>query len=370
MSNFIEEFKKGQSGAIKGVPLGAGLENITMDINGIQQKKIVAIGGAEKSGKTTFADYAFVIQPYLYSLENSIDIGWIYYTYEIDRINKEFDYTCFFLNYDFGISEIQLPAGITKNGKNVLPLSPAYLKGHVLDDNFNTILIDENLKEMIVTTYHRRIEPLFGEYDMYGNLLKEGLIIVRDKADNPTGLYKDILKIAEREGQIFTDNNNRFIKYIPKNPAKLRIIILDHVRKLVPERGFSMKQTIDKMGEYMVILRNLLGYTFVPIIHTNRNLASSEKINLFKKDLYPTSDDIKDSGNIGEDCDYLFTVFSPNDDKYNLKQHFDLVIKDTKGNNFFPNLKTIHLVANRHGEFPLHYKVNMIGNLKKFETIK
>ena len=42
--------------------------------------------------------------------------------------------------------------------------------------------------------------------------------------------------------------------------------------------------------------RNLLGYTFVPILHTNRNLGSVEKMNYFKGDLYPTSNDMKDSG--------------------------------------------------------------------------
>ena len=31
MSNFIEEFKRGQSNAIKGIPFGKGLEKITLD---------------------------------------------------------------------------------------------------------------------------------------------------------------------------------------------------------------------------------------------------------------------------------------------------------------------------------------------------
>lgn len=370
MSNFIEEFKRGQKDSIKGLPFGQGLEKVTIDTNGISKGRIYGVGGPEKSGKSTFTDYAFVLQPYLYSILMGIQVAWVYYSFEIDRVSKEFDFITFFLHHDHGVRRVPLPDGVTRDGKHKIDLSPDYLRGFLLDDNGKSIKIHPDLVPLIQDCYEKRILPLFGEYDSNGRQIKKGLITFKESRENPTGVYKDLLTLASSEGELIQNARGEYISYVPNNPDAFKIVIIDHIRKLKPERGWQMKQTIDKMSEYMVILRNLLKYTFVPILHTNRNLTSTDKLNYFKGDIYPTSNDLKDSGNLGEDCNYLFMTFSPNDDQYNLKEHFGFKIRDTKGNILFPHFKTIHLVSSRHGEFPRHYKVNMLGNLKKFEKIE
>lgn len=365
MSHFISQVKAGQEGRAKGIPLGKNLENISSDVN-IFKGRIYGIAGAEKSGKTTFADYAFVIQPYLYSLEHGTDIEWRYYSFEIDRVSKEFDFATYFLYHDFGIETIKLPEGVTKNGKDTIPLSPDFLRGYVVDDKNKVILMSQDLMDKLRNVYENRIVPLFGEYSSEGILVKRGAMIFIENRINPTGIYKDILKFSNTIGTLNKNTKGELVSFSPTNPDKMVIVVVDHMRKLSIERGWTMKQTIDKMSEYMVILRNLLKFTFVPIIHTNRNLVSTDRLKFFKEDIYPSSDDIKDSANIGEDCNYLFTTFSPNDDKYNLDTHFGMKIRDSRGNRLFPNMKTIHLVSSRHGDFPRHYIVNMRGNLKSF----
>lgn len=54
MSNFIEEFKKGQSGKNKGLPLGPGLEPISRAINGIQRRMMYTIASSPKVGKVKY----------------------------------------------------------------------------------------------------------------------------------------------------------------------------------------------------------------------------------------------------------------------------------------------------------------------------
>ena len=49
MSNFIKEFKKGQSGGNKGVPMGAGLENLSRAINGTQRGMTYGVAAAPKA---------------------------------------------------------------------------------------------------------------------------------------------------------------------------------------------------------------------------------------------------------------------------------------------------------------------------------
>jgi hypothetical protein len=371
--NFIEEYKKGQTGGNKGLPMGEGLMNVAKAINGVQRARIYGVAAPPKAGKSTFSDYAFVIQPYLYAILHNIPIEWIYFSFELDRISKEFDFATFFLFNDHGISTIKLPPGVTKGGKTEIGLSPDYLRGRMQDDKEETIAVSPEIFELIKKVYIERIIPLFGEYSEAGTQLSKGHIIFIEEKDNPTGLYKYLKRHAEKEGKFKTvqyGKSKRITGYKADDPNKYTIIVTDHLRKLIPERGFQMKQTVDKYIEYTVELRNWCQYTFVHIIHLNRGLSEVGRMREFGDMLFPGSDDIKDTGNLAEDADYVFTIFNPNDQRYNLKKHFGQIIKDSKDNPLFPNLRTIHLVESRHCEFPQHFRSNMLGGLKSFELLK
>src|SRR5690554_5824343 len=103
--NFIEEFKKGQSGSNKGLPLGPGLSAVTQAINGTAMGRYVIVASPPKVGKTTYVNYSYVASPYIYALENNIEIEWIYYSLEMTRLDQEFNFAVYFLFYDFGITE-------------------------------------------------------------------------------------------------------------------------------------------------------------------------------------------------------------------------------------------------------------------------
>ena len=84
--------------------------------------------------------------------------------------------------------------------------------------------------------------------------------------------------------------------------------------------------------------------------------------------IYPTTDDTKDSGNPGENSDVFITMFNPNDEKYGIKKYMG---KDLRGicNNkevlLYPNLRTLHIVQNRDGEAPKHFFTSMEGKTFK-----
>ena len=375
--NFIESFKAGQNGQNKGLYMGDGLSNISKAVNGIQGHRIYGIASSPKCGKSTFVDYGFVISPYLDWLQNyqEIDIEWIYFSFELDRISKEFDFATYFLYNDYGIERINLEKGqtITINGevRDIIDLSPDYLRGRLSDNNGNIIRVKPKILEVLKEVYKNRIVPLFGEYSKNGILLKPGKITFIEQAENPTGLYKFLMNKAEKEGQfihrLFGEGGKKVIGYKPNNPNKMTVIVIDHLRKLSKERGFSMKETVDKMVEYCVTLRNWCSYTFALIIHTNRNMADTDRMKYAKDELFPTSEDVKDTGNISEDSDYMFTLFNPNDEKYHLTKHFGMDLKDRHQNPLYPNLRTVHLVESRHCFFPQTFRTNMRGNLKTFE---
>jgi hypothetical protein len=372
--NLIEEYKKGQAGGNKGLFMGEGLKNINNAINGVQKGRLYGVAAPSKVGKSTFVDYAFVINPIIDAYKQKIPLEVLYFSFELDRISKEFDFLAHFLHEDLGIITITLENGQTKGGSNIIPLTPDYLRGRLQDDEGNIIKVKEKVEEALHQMYKKWIIPMFGEFDKNGRRISTGFIKFIEQKDNPTGLYKYLKRYAEKHGNWITiptvDKKTRIVGYKPNDPDKYTIIVTDHLRKLLPERGFAMKQTVDKYIEYQVELRNWCGFTFVDIIHTNRSLADQDRLRFAKDLLYPTSDDIKDTGNIAEDADYVFTLFNPNDERYNLKKHFGLDIKSSKGNLLYPNLRTAHLVESRHCIFPQHFRANMLGGLKTFKTFK
>jgi len=371
--NFIEEFKKGQSGDNKGIHISKipGLVEMSKAINGIQQRRIYVVGAAPKTGKTTLTDSFFLIGLYLEYLEHPFNLEFIYFSFEIPRIEKEFEIASFFLYYDYNMKYIKL-VNQTVDGRSVIKLSSDYLMGRLFDDDGEIILVSKNITKVLKEVYVKRIIPLFGEYDKNGIQIKGGLITFIKDRDNPTGLHKYLMNHAAQNGTFYKSRvygNNRLNSYVPNVPDKLTLVITDHVRKIMPERNFSLKQVVDKYSEYACDIRDWCNYSFVHVIHTNRSLASKDNLKFFGDLVYPSSENIKETANLAEDANYVFTMFNPNDEKYNLKKHFGARIRDDAGNELYPSLRTIHLVESRHCRYPQHFRVSMEANIKNFKKL-
>lgn len=382
--NFIEEFKKGQNGSNRGLPFGQGLEELTKVLNGIQKGRYFCVSAEAKVGKSTLANYAFILSPYLYALDRDINIEWIYLSLEMTRIDLEFVFIVAFMHLDYvneyeeHLRYVKLDDGQTINGENCIELSPEYLRGRLVDDKDKVIKVKDSILEMLKETYNKRIIPLFGEYDSQGRRITKGKMTVIETSDNPTGIRNSIRAYAAQHGefvktQAVTDAGvtiERVVGYKPNDPDKYTILVLDHARKLVRERGFNMKDNMDKMSEYFVEERNLLNWTIVSIVHLNRSASELDRLKAFGDLIFPTSSSIKDSGNVVEDADYVLTMFNPNDSKYNLKKHFGATIKDVNGNEIYPEYRSLHLVESRHTIFPVHFRLSMFGALKVFKKSK
>ena len=159
----------------------------------------------------------------------------------------------------------------------------------------------------------------------------------------------------------------KVIGYTLNNPDQYVVVITDTIRKIPRERQFSMKENIDKYLEYATELRDNLGVAFVHIVHLNRDMADIQRQKAMGEYLHPSPEQIKDSGNASEEANHVITMFNPNDDRFGLKKHFGVVIKDSNNNQFYPQLRTLHLVESRHSVYPQHFAVNMQGNIKNFK---
>lgn len=409
MSNFVEVFKQGKAGRNVGLP--TGIPKLDKALHGLQKKMSLGIAAAPKVGKTTLADFTCVLSPFLhfeelekkrlgveklnYWVETTVEgvdhpvkvlywtvdkeshfhnIEWIYFSFEIDRVSKEFKFASFFMAHDYGAFNF------SHKGK-VYPMNPDYLMGKMIHDNpdgsTEVIPIGDDHEKMLKEIYLNRIIPIFGEYDVQGRQVRPGKIIYVTDPENPTGLNKYLLHYADLHGEFKREKyfvkedgkqveKERLVSYVEKNPNKYTIIITDHARKLRRERGFTMKENIDKWLEYSTILRNLCYYTFIHIIHSNRGVANVDRLRFAGEFIFPTGDDVKDTGNVSEECTALLTMFNPNDEKYNLDKHFGVDLTD-EGNS---NYRSLHLVESRQTECPQHIQIRMFGGINNFVQLE
>jgi hypothetical protein len=373
MSNFKKTFLDGTKGKNAGLP--TGLDVLDRAIDRVQKGSIYGIAGSPKTGKSTFTDFCFMINPYLHVIENNLDVDFIYYSLEMSRIKIEYKTAAFFFFKDYGIADFQYDKG-TLRGTHRVPISSRYLLHRLRDDNNDVIKVIPEHVKILQEIYTKRIIPMFGKYDEHGRKLAKGKIeVIEDRNDsNPTGIRNYILNYAAKNGDFVYEpyetivegkaqKKQRMIGYQPKNTEKITIIILDHLRKMKLERGFTLKQNIDKMLEYQVMLRNLCRFVFVDIIHLNRNISDIARIKFNNEYLFPNDSDLKDSGNLSEEADYLITMFNPHDERYNISRHFQLDIKD------YPNYRSVHLVQSRDTECPIHMQLNAFFNIGYFESL-
>lgn len=378
--NFTTAYMLGQEGSNQGLSMGEGLSEVSNAVNGIQKAMIYGIAAGPKVGKSTFADFVFVIQAYIESIINNTPLEIIYYSFEIDRISKEFDFASHFLMRDHNIHMIRLPEGVTMKGESTIEMSSNYLRGKLKDDNGEMIKVSDHVDQHLELVYRNRLVPLFGEYDEEtGKQISEGVITFIEQKENPTGIRNYLIEDAKKHGDFIEETyhnkatnstGTKILGYKPHNDDRFVIVVTDHLRKLKLERGFKMKETVDKYIEYSVEIRNWCKYSFIHIIHLNRSMSDMTRLKYAGDMLFPNGDDIKDTGNLSEDADFLFTMLNPNDERFNLTEHFGWKIRDKAGNPLYPKMRTIHLVESRHTEFPQHFRVNMVGGTKNFSKVK
>lgn len=78
---------------------------------------------------------------------------------------------------------------------------------------------------------------------------------------------------------------------------------------LQTEKGMTLKETIEKLSDYCVILRNR--YQAIPVILQQQNNETTN-LDAFKAmKIRPTKDGLKDSKRTGEDCTVMIGVTNP-----------------------------------------------------------
>lgn len=309
-SNMKERILAGLQGEYEG--LENGLDRINDYIFRTQRGCYYLVGGLSGSAKTTFLD--FVILNAINDAEKKgIPINIIYYSWEIDEMSKRANWL----------------SAIIFN-KYEITISPERIKGY---DRKNPLNEDEQ-------------DLVFGEIEYLNHIFNK--ITWVWESTNPTGMYNQWWSFMKDRGKFTMEpyidedgkKKERITNFELTNPNEYNIVAGDHLALAKIERGFTLKQNIDKISEYTVICRNMFKMTFIWLQQFNQGLSSIERMKFKGADISPQQSDFKDTTNPYTDADVVLGLMNAykmdmstclgyninvTGAKYNLKESFRLL---------------------------------------------
>lgn len=324
------EVEKGLNDQNGGIPMG--FERLNNYI-GIRKGIYTLVGGLTGSGKTSFVDDAYVLNPFDWTLtpegkKSGIKIKFWYRSMERNRTYKYAKWVSRKVFLDQGII-IPVPKLLGWTGK-------------LTKDEHDLFLLYENyIKEM------------------------EDSVIMYDGPENPVGIAKDLKKYAESRGKIEQlDEYNKI--YVPNDPNEITIVVIDHIGLLKTTKDLpTKKQAIDKLSNELRFARDFYGYSPVAVSQFNRDI--SNPIRIKNGDVEPQLDDFKDSSSPGEDCDVALALFDPMRYKVPDPSGYDLdKLKDEYGSKYFRSLR---LIKNSYGADDVRIGLGFFGQIGMFKEL-
>lgn len=325
-----DEIKNGLAGRNRGIPMGFNRLNRYI---GIRKAMYYLIGGLTGSGKTSFIDDAFVLNPADWFIRNrdstDIKLKIIYRSMERSRTYKLAKWLARRIFLDHGY-EIQVKT----------------LLGWMEDDKLSDEMVE-----------------LIKSYEPYMNELEEVVEII-DGASNPVGIAKDIRKYAEENGTFEKIPYGEI--YTPNDPKLITIIVVDHIGLLKTTKAQpTKKQSIDKMSDEFRYFRDTCGFSFVAVSQFNRSIANP--IRLKSGDVEPQLEDFKESASTQDDADVVAALFDPIRYKVEDPSGYDLdKLRDEFGGKYF---RSFRLIKNSYGEDDIRIGLGFLGSVGLFKEL-
>jgi hypothetical protein len=323
-----KQVEAGLDGRNGGIPMGFDRLNKYI---GIRKSMYFLVGGLTGSGKTSFIDDAFVLNPfdwYIMQKDPKIKLRIIYRSMERSRTYKLAKWVSRKIFLDQGV---------------IIPV-PKLL----------------GWTEKMSKDEH----DLFLMYEDYiGGM--EDIITIIDGPENAVGIAKELKAHAEENGEIVQlDKYNK--KYIPNNENEITIVVIDHVGLLKTTTAQpTKKQAIDKMSDELRYARDFFGYTPVVVSQFNRDI--SNPMRLKNGDVEPQLEDFADSSSTQNDADIVLALFDPARYKVEDTSGYNLTkLKDDYGAKYYRSLR---LIKNSYGEDDVRIGLGFLGQIGMFKEL-
>ena len=322
------EVQKGLDGRNSGIPMGFNRLNKYI---GIRKGLYFLVGGLTGSGKTSFVDDAFVLNPfdwYIMNKDQNIKLRMIYHSMERSRTYKLSKWIS---------RKIFLDHGITIPVNKLLGWNDKMTK-------------DEH--------------DIFLMYEDYIEQMSDVITII-DGPENAVGVAKELKAHALKNGRIEQiDEYNK--RYIPNDENEVTIVIIDHIGLLKTTKDQpTKKEAIDKMSDELRFARDFYGYT--PVVVSQFNRSISNIVRLKNGDVEPQLEDFAESSSTQNDADVVLALFDPMRYKVQDTSGYDLSrLKDAYGAKYFRSLR---LIKNSYGEDDVRIGLAFMGQVGMFKEL-
>lgn len=267
-------------GGINSIP--TSFRRFSDDFIGVEQSTYYCVTSVTKGGKSQFASYTFIYNPLIYAFYNrdKVKVKIFYFVLEEtpERVMQRF---MSYILYHLSGGKIRISPRDLRSSKNDKPL-------------------DAEVIELLESPQYAEMFKFF-----------EDSIIFSTTA-NPTGIYKECKKYAEANGVTHTkeavyrselgelEKTNTFDYYIPNDPKEYKIVFIDHIGLIDTERGMTLKQSMDKLSEYLAkYLRN--NYGFSPVVIQQQSFEGESNDNFVSGKIRPSAQGLGDSKYIARD---------------------------------------------------------------------
>lgn len=323
-----KEVQAGIDGRNNGIPMGFDRLNRYI---GIRKSMYTLIGGLTGSGKTSFVDDAYVLNPfdwYISQKSPKIKLRIIYRSMERSKTYKLAKWVSRKIFLDQGV---------------IIPVPK--LLGWT-----DKMTHDEH--------------DMFLMYEDYMAQMNDVITII-DGPENAVGIAKELKSHALENGSIEqVDQYNKI--YVPNNENELTIVVIDHIGLLkVTKDQPTKKQAIDKMSDELRYARDFYGYTPVVVSQFNRDI--SNPIRIKNGDVEPQLEDFADSSSTQNDSDVVLALFDPMRYKVEDPSGYDLnKLRDEYGAKYFRSLR---LIKNSYGEDDIRIGLGFLGQIGMFKEL-
>jgi hypothetical protein len=322
------EVTAGYEGRNNGIPMGFDRLNRYI---GIRKSIYTLVGGLTGSGKTSFIDDAYVLNPFDWFISHNdpkLKLRIIYRSMERSRTYKLAKWVGRKIFMDHGV---------------IIPV-PKLL----------------GWTEKMTSDEH----DLFLLYEDYVGQMQDVITII-DGPENPVGIAKELKAHALQHGRIEqVDEYNK--RYFPNDENVITIVIIDHIGLLKTTKDQSTKKdAIDKMSDELRYARDFYGYT--PVVVSQFNRSISNIVRLKNGDVEPQLEDFAESSSTQNDADIVLALFDPMRYKVSDPSGYTLEkLKDQYGAKYFRSLR---LIKNSFGEDDVRIGLGFMGQLGIFKEL-
>lgn len=301
VEEFLEQVESGRRGDNWGLEMG--MPKLEHYVDGVSQSTYTLLFGPSGSGKTTFALYSYIYRPFMDNMDND-NFRVIYYSLEMPRTILFGKLVGMYILEKYGI-ELSIKELLSKR------------RNEALSDEHYQILLDS-------LDWMHKLESRFTVYD---KLLTAPL------------LKKHLHEQLKKYGT-FSEVDNKVI-YTKKNPKQVLLVAIDHFGLMRTSEGRTLKQEIDLASSTFVNYRNGCGISPLALLQMNRDASSMDRRNAGFQE--PQRSDVKDTGNVEQDCDVMLAIFDPMRENMKTYRKYDVT-------QLARIIRGIILLKNRYGD--------------------